>query len=551
MMRLVHGSSTRRILRLFLACAGFAALSVACKKRSFNADEIRPSAATKNVTSISQPQGLDVNDVSILFALDDGPLARQVLLPLSAQNLMDGEPIFHPNMWKDLLSAAQGDSDTGAEGLNVWVKGYSNPTGNDDLSIYRVTGMRFDPCVNDKDVEKITSDGDMIAKGSYPNPLTGQPETRQRCKLQLRLIAQPIRLGMGAQDTTLHLVYGFPAAGQDRVDLARQMAEELLALKGEAPKQTTTNYTPLTAHPGLVAELNASNRPFTRAVKDFILKYASYKSIEAVAFMGLNAENLRFFKDQIWNFLAFVPLDADPTRLSPALRLHEGTDESGAKVLAFKRHMRPDDSEESLKGRSIEPVPLPGRLSAVGLMTAGSEALDAANVNGIVARYKVDPKPFVDGNRIENPRLAAFTDTDCVSCHQATAKKAQLLAAGFASAAAADEDFAAKLAVDTYSVPAGITGDFLLSENVQGLSGLGGPPGTWIVRNFGHQGSTPQISLRTAHESADVADLSNRVLLKGKSAPSPRSAKCDASAVRACLDGKGGFACWKKNGCTP
>jgi hypothetical protein len=103
---------------------------------------------------------------------------------------------------------------------------------------------------------------------------------------------------------------------------------------------------------------------------------------------------------------------------------------------------------------------------------------------------------------IANPSMANVLNTDCVSCHsESTRRAARSLAGG-------DGMF-------RYSVPAGISG----------VDPAMAPATSWNVRNFGWFQSSSgapiraTISQRTANETAEAAQFTNREYLPGTATP--------------------------------
>ena len=175
---------------------------------------------------------LEANDVSVLFPLPAAPSSLLGLASAGEQGALLPEPLF-----ADLTNhIARATTLKGSRGFFSF-----------DAASYKewqIVGMRFDPCAR---LEPTESDA--------------------TCSLQIRLIAQPIRLTGGVAvpiDGAIHLI--FVAGAADRVTI-KAIAGELLNLKALSPVKATG--LPLRPHPGIVEEQGVG--PFTEAVKAFIL----------------------------------------------------------------------------------------------------------------------------------------------------------------------------------------------------------------------------------------------------------------------------------------
>lgn len=198
-----------------------------------------PLAASQQSSS-----GLDVNDVAVLFPLDQGQqtfprieLGEGQLLP---QYVLD-----------ELLTAAK-------------IRRIKSPgtTAMETAQSWHVMGFRYDPC----------------ASRTVPNVASS-------CLQEIRLVAQ-VASPEGPQDSALHLIYQLgegPLKADDPIALdllrTKQTAESFAAL--------TTSGKPLSVHPVLKQAASEGNLEIAALYKDFILRTATSDKLVEVTMMGI------------------------------------------------------------------------------------------------------------------------------------------------------------------------------------------------------------------------------------------------------------------------
>jgi hypothetical protein len=122
--------------------------------------------------------------------------------------------------------------------------------------------------------------------------------------------------------------------------------------------------------------------------------------------------------------------------------------------------------------------------------------------------------------KIENPKQQFFFNTDCISCHTASSRTADLQLGD-------KGEISARLAV-----PANITGYVAKTE---------AQDDTWNLRNFGYFGAKPTVSGRTAAETVAVVQwLNQNVVVPGSNlnGPGRDCSGVDAQVWKCFRDGK-------------
>lgn len=351
---------------------------------------------------------LDLNDVSWLFPLPS-PAQQHQLLALTSAGAKG-----------PLLPRALYD------GLPGLVEQQPNA---DVFAQFRVVSARIDPC--------------------FPREATGG------CVLQLRLVAQPVRVEdfqLTTADATLHLFYELTGA---EFEFARGVLWDLKALAGDA-----TTRRPLDVHPVMKAQGLAG--AYASTLKQLILATCGAQNLARVAFMQLTQA------DVAWNFGAFDVRDgslvADPI---PRLegRTLQGVQEFG---------------NTDFRRGALQPAPagdwLDVLLSESELRLTDQRTYDRAITSAL---------------RLEHPARSSPKTADCASCHVASRSLRN---------ARAERPVDLSSHADRY--------DGNPRFDLRRLDEAGDDPRA--LRAFGYFGRLSALSQRTIHESADIADALSR-----------------------------------------
>jgi hypothetical protein len=328
-------------------------------------EEADPGSSEAAATDAEKNDLLDVNDVSILFAIDKKGT------PFPEYKLTGDKGL----LGFDLLPVDVVNQITTAATKQKPAIEFQN--GGNKADTWRIFGMRLDPCA-----PGIRTDAVKGADGNLD---------KSKCLVQVRLIAQP--LGQGSpQDISMHVVYTIGTLDQLNLDDIRADVAKIKLASIAAGVPTAGQ--PLGVHPGL-AKAKTGVRD---AVTAFLKKYVPQQKQLALAFMGLESDGA-----EPWEFFAgaVVPLGPDgkpsptgkPTFLNLADLRPAGMPNLPAKTrnIVFQPFSQP----------KIAPAP-------AGLSTA---PLFSAN----------DDKDSV-AFKIENAATTHFFSADCVSCHTSTQK---------------------------------------------------------------------------------------------------------------------------------
>jgi hypothetical protein len=195
----------------------------------------------------AKTDGLDVNDVSVLFPLDGQDQ------PVPYINLREGGVIADlvpSGIFSDLTTIA----------TQEWM-GAPAGAGIMKIEAWYLVGFRYDLCAPSDDVSDKT------------------------CMRELRLIAQP-KSQFGPADSALHLVYGL---GEGMPEISDAVLKDLVNLKrqSEAQLNSTTAGMPLNVHPLLNKAISAQNSSVPALFKAFVLKHANPNKLKKLTMMGL------------------------------------------------------------------------------------------------------------------------------------------------------------------------------------------------------------------------------------------------------------------------
>jgi len=406
---------------------------------------------------------LDVNDVG-------GLLARR----------QDGRMV--PNLEVSNFISASAFQDITNFGKNMVSPGFDAPRrirANPvilDLNNWRVMGWRFDPCA--------TSVADLRGHGGKTSLTTlarAPSQTREEvlagrsvldattCDVQLRLIAQPLGQRLPGipepfpLDTTMHLVFSMAGGGADGIRDA--IVRDLIGLKQLALAQgLQTTGVPLGVHPALARDSSA----YAEAFANFLRKHLKPEKLSAVAFMGLEEDNL-----PPWVFFAGRVTNGGKNWSNLQIPAYAGDSAGAAKGATI---------EMFRTGQSIKVLPEPPEgisSTAPHINRRGSGADDVAQANAV-----------------NNPEIVNFFTTDCISCHTAT----EVVAAGMVGGTPE------KNRPNLYSIPKGLTA--LPGRRID-------LDGEWRFRNLGYMFGQPTVAYRTVFETAQGLDLINRFLVPG------------------------------------
>jgi hypothetical protein len=439
-------------------------------------------------------QLLDVNDVSWLFAM--GPSGAYPDVALGGDGA--GPALLSEADFASILKTAQAGRAAAPTLDGRQVDGPAADLrlvrGGDSYGAWRVVGVRFDTC----------APGPALPDGSRP------------CLVQTRLIAQPVSNG-GGQDMALHLVYtlgardevpGLPRVGPERL---AQVAGELGAIRAASaalPGGQTAG-APLGVHPGLLAERALGGEAKVAGLMAAFVRARVGEAIarnEALVGVRGNKQNAPDF----WVFAAGQVQDgAAPGervfRLAPVPTFTRATEfVEGFNILTKNFVPRAPD----------QPVSTAKYMSS---LTGSGDLTDFRNA------YDID-----------DPQKFNFFSQECVSCHTATRQVMVLRRIH------GDGQNLASLRGPAKGVTSFVACKNLPGTGTDDCKRTTSPTPTrletqWNFRNFGYFHNKPVVSMRTAHESEEVAlDLNERAfgLREG---PGPDCTGAPAGAVFKCM----------------
>lgn len=385
----------------------------------------------------------DVNDISFLWPAPTDAADVQKLIAITETGA-DGAALWPASLFEKVLSTAKSSkvSDLGRTDRVITL-----PPGLDQPANWKIVGIRIDPA----------------APGTSPGIQRSSPVGVQP---QIRLVVQPVTVSgtnVEIHDFTAHLVFGFDNLTEPAAKSASfaPLVEDLKTLKnGLLTKGIETNG-PLGVHPGF------RSLDLAVGLRALLKKHLNQARLGAVAFMGLvdSAEP--------WIFFAMGKRPNGEFVASPPQMLS-------------KRNSAP-----------VLPLPKNPTFGAEGLSTSMLFG-PAVNLDALLFPNTANPTlkslQFRDiPDCIADPDVCFFFNTDCISCHTESTRRAQFsLQAG-----------SGRL---HYARPAGISG-----PNPALL-----PTDDWNVRNFGWVPFTnpvETVTMRTANEAAASADFINRVYL--------------------------------------
>ena len=413
----------------------------------------------------AKPVRFDVNDVSFLWPAPKTKEDAARLISVE-EKLEDGE--------SPILSQEALDSLLGIAG-KVVVKDSADRENSIRLqdsfkkrSAWRIAAIRIDPSAPGAGSKLVE------ARGSLP---------------QIRLVIQPVTVtgdSVQVHDVAAHLVFNYdkeikppaaagkpPFAVPDKEKFA-EIVKDLASIKDALKKAGVATEGKLAVHPGFG---NDKAKDFPDRVKALLKKHLSVDRLGAMALMGIDPP-------EPWIFFAVLKQKDGKFALAPNPSLGGNS----AQMLILRG------------GTPVMPRPATTNVDAdKGVSTAllfpdaaGKAKLDKPVFEGLAGMKHKDVPDL-----IANPQRAHFFNTDCVSCHTESTRRAALKT-GAAGAFA-------------YKLPDGVSGadDAVL------------PKDGWNVRNFGwfpdtRASAVATATLRTANESAESAEFINKSYLAPK-----------------------------------
>ena len=412
-----------------------------------------------------QSEAFDVNDLSYLWpppATDE-----DVKNLITAEDAgADGRRIWPADVFKLLLDTAQKITPATTVGttqinFEAFKAQFEMP------STWKVVSFRVDPSAPGGHADAVKQ------FGSTP---------------QLRVVFQPvtkINSSIRVHDVTAHLAFSYvnpPAPGAppfpataDKA-LFTQIVSDLKALRATSAAGGAPTRGALSIHPGLRAKAAG----LSDAVKRFLLQRCAQGQLNELAFMGIQPP-------EPWIFFSMRKNAAGSYDLVTPKVI--GTT---AEVLSIR------DPAKVMPAPKTMNVPGKGGVSTASLFLKSDAELAAPAIAGHARPTHADIPDI-----IANPSMSNVLNTDCVSCHsESTRRTLRKLNGG-------DGMF-------RFVQPAGISG----------VDPAMVPAALWNVRNFGwfqpRNETTPiqpTISQRTANETAEATDFTNREYLPGTASP--------------------------------
>ncbi|MFT5548122.1 MAG: hypothetical protein ACI9CO_000034 [Candidatus Azotimanducaceae bacterium] len=431
------------------------------------------AACQPTATVISGPSlsgRLDVNDVSILFPLPKSQSDLSRLIAIKDIASINGDPVFPKTDFRQIIDLAQSPAS------KIKTRQIGLPDSIQKFSSWRIAGIRFDSS----------------APGSSAD-IRAQFGTRP----QIRLVVQPVTEQhdvITVHDFALHIIYDFIAPSSSNKPSADTTAvtaivSDLLRLKKMAKEGGVDTDGVLSIHPGLAAPHMTT--ALSREFASFLSSHLTVSRFNSAAIMGLDNGRrepwifLSMFRRRPVSqlFMALPSPGLDQTATGQTAQMISFLDDPNVLPLPSTTNRKAAPSGKSnaelLLGVSTAVLFNPNVSldvpAIIGADTAGRPIQDALLTNRDIADW------------IAHPEKSHFFNTDCVSCHSETTRRAQL----------------------------DITPGAMAFRPAAGVSGLDPsliPTDRWNVRNFGWFGSNETITQRTANETAEVVDFINRTM---------------------------------------
>ncbi len=246
-----------------------------------------------------------------------------------------------------------------------------------DPDLWRVVGMRADPCQNIIDHNK----------------------NGTACRTQLRLVLQPFEKSMDNLNTvldfTLHLIFEVP---DPKALIADLNAVATISRKSEGATPWEAEFdgkSLLRPHHGLRNEMDQCGGPVSTAFKSLIKEYAVEDRLSSVATMGSS------FGVKEWTFTAFKRQTGSKPPALPVTELHGSQFDNFSDTLFA-------DGKYSLNSNLDQGAPIPTIRQEITLAAAHQKITPAA----------VQPH-FAKLQSILNPLEVSQLGTSCAGCHLA------------------------------------------------------------------------------------------------------------------------------------
>lgn len=445
--------SEQRGKALATSLLSFLSICAACDK-SGEAQQSIPTTATvtakgaapsnvPGVDSTGAASQLALNDISILWPVpkkteDIGKLLN------GTTPVRSGSSIWPLKEFERIVDATKSLKFKGPLGRDHSIV-FPKPESLDltDLSHWKVVGLRADPA----------------APSTHENPLGTIP--------QIRIVMQPVGEVNGkvhAYDYTAHIVYSFLANTErpfkpDKVAF-QAIVSDLIELKQYLLKLDPAVETggTLRTHPGLAA----SHAGFQAKVQQFLATHLSPKNLQLIAFSGVN-----FPGNDTWMFFELYPGETAPEPNIAAFPTN-----SAAPTIPTASNSNLEQNKTVLRQ--------PGVSTRVLFSLMTPEKLELPAIPGRPSPLNKDIPDI-----IANPSYSNPINTDCVSCHTETTRRAHW-----------------KLALTSFAYR-GDSESPIVSPSVL-------PVNVWNFRNFGWFTETILVpaqafaSTRTGNETANA-----------------------------------------------
>lgn len=378
----------------------------------------------------------NLNDVSFLFPLPTSNESRDALL--GPQATADQGSLLPFKIFSQLPTL-----NNGGDGSAL--------TYSEEL---RVVAVRIDPCA--------------------PAPVP------RACNAEIRLVWQPVSWDgqtrqWTTQDASVHTFYGIMP--EEFSNLRRDLWSLKQSLQ---PWGISTEDRPLGIHPGFLDP--RSRGPFSRQLKETILKYAGEKSLYKVTFM-------RLLTAQVWwRFGGIIKAeDQSEGEFNPVLVAR-----TGMKFQDIFNSATETEDLQNLPGREMDavfnfqPPEYPEQDDLMPVINRGYRTNNALD-------HDVFQNKIAAIDRFQNPLHTNPHTLDCASCHFADAARFYINLRF--------PDLAPVKSLDAFQNP---------EPQAFDLTNLTiAKQATRVIRAFGYFDSRPAIIQRTIHDSADSAHWLN------------------------------------------
>jgi hypothetical protein len=399
--------------------------------------------------AIGESIALDVQDISFLWPVPETKADVDSLIG-ATDDMGNGETLFPAAIMTTLLTTAETMGGSIPSGKQFMIQ--FTPAELREPSSWKVAGIRVDGS----------------APGSHQSSIANFGS-----RPQIRLILQPITVRDNkaeVHDFAAHLVYDFilpdPNGSQRGVpDRAKFKAivRELAGIKAELQAAGVSTAGPLGVHPGF----RHDRRALTERLRTLLRNHLPGGTVNTVAFMGVE-------RPEPWMFFLMAKNAGGSFEAVPVRSIGQ----SKLQLLSF------------LGGTAIVPAPTTSTFGSQGVST--TSLFDAGQDLGqpvfpTATDARIQSIRFQDIPAIiANPEISNVINTDCVSCHTETTRRA---IRGIVSTSAFE-----------YQLP----------ERISGVDTAVLPTLIWNVRNFGWFKNAATVVRRTANEAAESVDYINK-----------------------------------------